>query len=231
MLKRVKKCHKSRQAFTLVELIVVLVILAVIAGMIVPALIGYIQKSRLAKAYYEADEYRVAIQAVVSEYYGKKDGVASGTMDSLAKNGNVHWDAEFKSSTDEDREWGEKILNLVGVTRDSEPYILVFGVVKDDTQGVSPYEVSYVGYLRDNNSPAVFYVNGQWSNSYPRDSGEMSKGTVNGNNTNYLVRNGEKIPIQLFVVSNRTGTQNDIWVTNAGGENTLQGHSKGHYGY
>ena len=72
MLKRVKKCHKSRQAFTLVELIVVLVILAVIAGMIVPALIGYIQKSRLAKAYYEADEYRVAIQAVVSEYYGKK---------------------------------------------------------------------------------------------------------------------------------------------------------------
>ena len=44
MLKRVKKRHKGRQAFTLVELLVVLVILAVLAAAIVPVLTGYIKR-------------------------------------------------------------------------------------------------------------------------------------------------------------------------------------------
>lgn len=232
MLKRITKTkHKSRQAFTLVELIVVLVILAVLAAAITPALIGYIKKAKLARVYGEAEDFRVAIQAVAIEYYGKNDSYLSGTLDSAEKNGNVHWDAEFDSSTDEDREWGNKILQLVGRNRSNEPYILVFGVAKTDEQGLNPYEVVYVGYLPDQNSPAVFYINGEWSNKYPRDSGAMSKGKVDGKNVNYIVRNKKKIPVQLFVVSNGTGTENEIWITDAGGENTLQGHSAGHYGY
>lgn len=47
MIKRVTKTkHKSRRAFTLVELIVVLVILAVVAAMLVPSLIGYIDRTK-----------------------------------------------------------------------------------------------------------------------------------------------------------------------------------------
>ena len=50
MFKRIAKTkHKSRQAFTLVELIVVLVILAVLAAMLVPALTGYIKKTKKEK--------------------------------------------------------------------------------------------------------------------------------------------------------------------------------------
>ena len=53
MLKRIRKTkHKCRQAFTLVELIVVLVVLAILAAILVPALTGYIKRTKKEK-YYE----------------------------------------------------------------------------------------------------------------------------------------------------------------------------------
>ena len=59
MFRRIRKTdHKCRQAFTLVELIVVLVILAVIAAALIPALTGYIKQARRAKYIQEVDAYR-----------------------------------------------------------------------------------------------------------------------------------------------------------------------------
>ena len=50
MLKQVRKTHnRSKHSFTLVELIVVLVILAVLAAMLVPALTGYIKRTKKEK--------------------------------------------------------------------------------------------------------------------------------------------------------------------------------------
>ena len=61
MIKRFKKSgHKCRQAFTLVEMLVVLAILSVVAVMFVPSLIGYIDKSRKSKYIQEADAFRIA---------------------------------------------------------------------------------------------------------------------------------------------------------------------------
>ena len=71
MFKRIRKTnHKCRQAFTLVELIVVLIILAVIAAMLVPALTGYIKRAKKDKALTGADTARVACQAIMTELYG-----------------------------------------------------------------------------------------------------------------------------------------------------------------
>lgn len=229
MFTRIRKNgHMSRQAFTLVELIVVLVIIAVIAAALVPALTGYIKRSREAKSIAMAESYRVAMQAVVSEYYAVKGSSADGTSDGT-KTPNLRWDSNPKvNNSEEDREWGNKILELVGEDRDSEPYIMVFGVATDNDQGINTNQVVYVGYLADDSSPAIFYVNGKWSNEYPRDSGDV----VKENNKNFLVLpDNTKVPLQFFVVSNKTNTKNDIWITDVGGENTLQGHSKGHYGY
>ena len=67
MLRRIDKSSAdSKRAFTLVEMLVVLVILAVVAAMLVPALTGYIKKAKRAKCFQYAYDARVAAQAVCS---------------------------------------------------------------------------------------------------------------------------------------------------------------------
>ena len=231
MMKRVSKTrHKARQAFTLVELIVVLVILALLAAMIVPALVGYVKKAKKAKQIEIAEAYRVAMQAVATEYYALNGTELVGTTDGT-QTPNLRWDDNPEMpNTETDRAWGNKILNLVGADRSTEPYILVFGVAKPNTAGVNVFQVIYVGYLADTKSPSIFYVNDKWIYEYPKDVGEVKK----RNNKNYLVlpNGGGEVEIQFFVVSNRSKTKNEIWVESAGGKDTLQGHSaSGSHGY
>ena len=228
MFKRIRKTnHKCRQAFTLTELIVVLVVLAVLAAMIVPALVGYINKAKQARNMEAAEAYRVAIQAVASEYYGKMGTRVSGYEDIYHKGNNIRWDQSPTSNKPEDRAWGEKVLNLVGATRDNEPYIMVFGVVaKENEYGLNVNQVVYVGYLADQKSPSLFYINGQWSNNYPKDTGAIFNKSEDDRNWLKIGKTkNESVKLQLFVVSNKTNTDNDIWIYSSGKMNTLQGHS------
>ena len=67
-----KKLGKSsKKGFTLVELIVVIVILAVLAAMLVPALIGYVDRAKKEKDYQTASTVYAAAQAAVTEQYAK----------------------------------------------------------------------------------------------------------------------------------------------------------------
>lgn len=68
-----KKLRKNDKGFTLVELIVVLVILALLAAILVPALLGYIDKAKKEKNYQAAQEVHTAVQALATESYGKGD--------------------------------------------------------------------------------------------------------------------------------------------------------------
>ena len=61
----------NNKGFTLVELIVVLVILAILAAILVPALLGYIDKAREKQVTTNAEAAYVAAQALATEYYGK----------------------------------------------------------------------------------------------------------------------------------------------------------------
>ena len=63
---------KKNQGFTLVELIVVLVILAILAAILVPALLGYIDKAKQKKDIYKARACLDATQAVFTEAYAKE---------------------------------------------------------------------------------------------------------------------------------------------------------------
>ena len=71
MKKRLEALKKDQKGFTLVELIVVLVILAILAALLVPALLGYIDRAREAKYLEEARSIYTAIQAVNDENYAK----------------------------------------------------------------------------------------------------------------------------------------------------------------
>ena len=72
-----KKNLSKNKGFTLVELIVVLVILAILAAILVPTLLGYIDKARSEKDFATAQSIRVATQAQIDELYGKGDNDVS----------------------------------------------------------------------------------------------------------------------------------------------------------
>ena len=70
---KVKKASISlnnKKGFTLVELIVVLTILAILAALIIPSLVGYIDKAKQKSIISEARGVWTAAQAGASEYYG-----------------------------------------------------------------------------------------------------------------------------------------------------------------
>lgn len=73
-----KKTVGRLKAFTLVELIVVMVILAILASLLIPSLIKYIDKSRQVAVIAEAREVYTATQATVSELYGKSKTFTDG---------------------------------------------------------------------------------------------------------------------------------------------------------
>ena len=68
---------KNNKGFTLVELIVVLVILAILAAILVPALLGYIDKARNSQYEEEAHSILTAVQANATEQYAKGASAAS----------------------------------------------------------------------------------------------------------------------------------------------------------
>ena len=70
-MKKLQKMRKDRKGFTLVELIVVLVILAILAAMLVPALLGYIDRAKEGKYEEEVHSIYTALQVVYDEAYAK----------------------------------------------------------------------------------------------------------------------------------------------------------------
>ena len=74
---------KKRGGFTLVELIVVLVILAILAALLIPALTGYIDKSKRDQVVAETRKLHEAVQTVASEAYGSADW-QSGSIFTIA---------------------------------------------------------------------------------------------------------------------------------------------------
>ena len=244
MFRRIRKTkHKSRQAFTLVELIVVLVILAVIAAATVPALTGYIKRTKKAKYLEEAQYALTAAQAVMTELYGLGPGSSTNliydpndptTNVGGGKGGDVRWDDQMNAVGSVKEQWGVKVLQLMDRDRSNEPYIFVFAVGHPEVATLTldqKYTVYYVGYVKDENSPAVFYVNGDWIYTYPKDDKNIMSdknlsfpkeggGTVSVRNV--ILKDGVKIPIQFYVVS--TYAENGFWSEHK--DETLWGHSE-----
>lgn len=113
-----KKLGKSsKKGFTLVELIVVLVILAVLAAMLVPALVGYIDKAKAEKEYQTASTVYAAAQAVITEAYGKNDITTSGT--NAAKTITATGFDKSICNTAANTAYGTEVCTLAGVTYDA----------------------------------------------------------------------------------------------------------------
>ena len=87
MLQSIRNLRKKK-GFTLVEVIIVLVILAILAAILIPSLTGYIDKANEKAAIANCRSYVMAAQTIASETYGEQGKLSTGTS------GNVN-DADF----------------------------------------------------------------------------------------------------------------------------------------
>lgn len=69
-MKLTKETKSNNKGFTLVELIVVIVILAILAAILVPALLGYIDRAKDSQYILNAKSVLTATQAEMSAIYG-----------------------------------------------------------------------------------------------------------------------------------------------------------------
>jgi len=123
-----KKRSKEQKAFTLVELIVVLVILAILAAILVPALLGYIDRAKQKQDVLEARYYKQACQTVLSELY------AQGELPNYDHNNNLM--SGNNTSYSWSKDYRKRILKLVGEADPSlidknqatvyEPYLIIY---------------------------------------------------------------------------------------------------------
>ena len=107
---------KNNKGFTLVELIVVLVILAILAAILVPTLLGYIERARSEKDFSTAQTVRVAAQAAIDQAYG--DGVKAGkTSDKVTKITEMTLDG-WAGTKDSTGKYEKLVFDLSGVDKD-----------------------------------------------------------------------------------------------------------------
>ncbi len=68
---KLKKQLKNQKGFTLVELIVVLVILAILVAFTVPVMLGFVSDAKEKVTIAEAREAYIAVQSMIAENSGK----------------------------------------------------------------------------------------------------------------------------------------------------------------
>ena len=152
-----KKKKEGNKGFTLVELIVVIVILAILAAILVPALLGYIDRAKNQQSLLDAKSCYTAAQAELSSMYGRDEAPSKITEPS-------HKDS---------------ILNTADVAAKCET--LIIGVIDADNSKLEhqDYTVAYVEYKETGKEP-IFFDGKSWVDTKPTGITNLVKYAIKG---------------------------------------------------
>ncbi len=201
----------NNNGFTLVELIVVLVILAILAAILIPALLGYIDRSKIQQDVLNARNMMTATQSRLVEIYAKGNYTDLGQA---LNNQNYEYKKIGKNSADidlDDRKLAEEIMKVA----DDEPYAFVFGVQKygndqyESQNNHDPFTVYFAIYCATKDSTPIYYDGKEWISDYPWDVNN----NADGNNVFEINDKGKK-KLQMVIVNNGKTYQNGDTVWN-----------------
>lgn len=209
-----KKHTHGNKGFTLVELIVVLVILAILAAVLIPALLGHIDRSREEQDELDGHNILTATQSELTKLYGLNRTQVTGTVIP----GHTD-DREPNSNADVNGANSELAKNIFALA-ETKPYILVVGlgstaIYMGEEDQRKCYTVYTAMYMKTKDSTPIYFYGDEWGRLYPTDKRIKAVTKKKFNNevklANYNNKNG--IWLQYYILANGNGKYNEatIW--------------------
>ena len=151
-----KKMKNDNKGFTLVEMIVVLVILAILAAILVPALLGYIDEAKNKQLELHGKSVYTAAQAVASKMYGSSVKVDGGATDKKmgTETGADYFKAQVKKISEIDT-FGANATDAVA-------YIKFTAKPDTGATGHEPWTVDEIIYCEGDNAVKLTSSSGAW---------------------------------------------------------------------
>lgn len=191
---------KKNRGFTLVELIVVLVILAILAAVLVPTLLGYIDKAKEKKYVINAKTALDAAQAELVKEYAKNSSslelgkpIISGNMvtDVNSFNDGTIYRKESINTKNEDYDarksaFAKEILKTID-KEDDPPFCFFIGVgsncssnsgYNNKVTDKDKYTVYYAFYMESKDATPYYYYNNAWTKKNPRWEGSNTSNEI-----------------------------------------------------
>ncbi len=205
-IRKIRSSNKnSEKGFTLVELIVVLVILAILAAILVPGLLGYIDKARDKEDMLNARNVLMATQGEFTANYAKRKATDTCAVPGLDQAGTGSGkDISLCNTT---------FSKNVFATADDKPYIFFVGCRKYPAAGENAsnaryhesYTVYFACYMETANSKPLFFDGTEWTKEYPWRKHK----NADGNNTFYS--QGRNVDLQLYIMAAPNNNADSIW--------------------